>query len=111
MIPVTKSPDRPLEYRKLVIEEMEIDDSPFNLGNLLTYYDTGFKLVESLSPPTRFKKYQDFTNSMTIELSLDKTVHSRRVTSFLDRLASVGGLLGALSSISAFIVSFANANS
>lgn len=87
MIPVTKLDDSIINHKKLVIEEMEIDDSPWNLGDLWTYYDTGFKLIESLSPSTRAYKSAIFTNSMTIELSLDKTVHSRRVKSILDRLA------------------------
>ena len=57
MIPALRISQSIVNYRKLAIEEMEIDDSPLNLGNLLTDYDTGFKLIESLSPPTELYTY------------------------------------------------------
>ena len=83
-------------------KEMELDDSIFNLGDVFTEGERGFYLMQK---PNREMSYVNlYQNAITYEMSLDKHVHSRRVYSFFDWSADIGGLFGAVTATCGFIL-------
>ena len=82
--------------------EYEINDSIMNIGQLMTDYDSGFYIEPQAA---RDLPYQNrFQNSITFEISLNRTSYYRRVQSTLDVLGALGGLFGAISPIFMLVV-------
>ena len=89
---------------------MELNDSIFNLGELLTENEVGYYVDNRLNREMTYIE-KDFMNSITYEMSLDKHVHFRRVYSLFDWAADIGGILGAVTAICGFILYLFHSNS
>ena len=73
---------------------VEFNDHYFNVGSIMADYDKGFVLKKM---PNREMSYKNnFQNAVTIELSLNQVVYYRRIYSFLELIADLGGLAGGL---------------
>ena len=71
-----------------------------------TIYSQGFNIERRNS---REMPYENLiTNAITYEMSWDRHVNIRKVSTLLDRLSNVGGLYGAITPIFAAIVTFLN---
>ena len=83
--------------KEIQLADLELNDSIFDAGSLITEHDGIFTFHER---PTRILPYQNlFHNSVTFELSDTRTIFYRTVYSFLDWLRDLGGLYGAISAI------------
>ena len=82
---------------------VEFNDNYFNVGSIMSDIDQGYTVVKK---PSRELPYRNnFQNSITLEPNLNRLVYYRRVYSFLDLLADLGGLAGALRIVCSLLIS------
>lgn len=74
--------------------EATVNDSLFNIGQLLTEKEHGFFIS---AQPSRELPYKNlFHNAITFEVTLTNTMYVRRVYNFLELVGDLGGLFGAV---------------
>ena len=91
----TLSPTHRTEYVNTVNRsKMDLNDSVFNIGGILSEEFLGFTERKSFMRELSYRN--KIHNAVTFEMSHDLKHYYRRVYSFLDFFADIGGLFGSL---------------
>ena len=91
----TLSPTHRTEYVNIVHRsKMDLNDSVFNIGGIFSQEFLGFTEKKSFMRELSYRN--NIHNAVTFEMSHDLKHYYRRVYSFLDFFADIGGLFGAL---------------
>ena len=85
---------------------MELNDLPYHVAGIGLENEKGFYSVRQ--PSRQIPYINNWKNAITIEMSMDRRVYSRKVYAVLDFVSDVGGLFGAISPICILILALVN---